>query len=341
MAAPSRVGTETTFIAGGSGSGASSISFSHTTTAATNILIVAFAVEGNNSISSVQFNSTNMTLIRDTGSTADSRDIRIYIYGMVSPGNTTANVTATHSDANDPVIARCTNWTDAETSSVANATNFISEEQDTAPSTTAVLSSGGSSGNTLYAFGSQQSGTRTATWSSAAFTEIAEFETGTSTTVDISGVDGEYTSPPAGTTITWSTSEENTGVLIEIIAASGGDVNVSASTDALTLTEYSATVNAEINVAAGVDSLTLTENAATVSVGIDVQASVSSLTLTENAADVNLNVSVSASLASLTLTEYAASVTIVSSIVNAPQSAQKLLAQRVTRSRMGSLQRRR
>lgn len=44
----------------------------------------------------------------------------------------------------------------------------------------------------------------------------------------------------------------------------GADVSVTATCDALTLTEYGATVNAEISFTATCDSLTLTENAATV-----------------------------------------------------------------------------
>lgn len=93
------------------------------------------------------------------------------------------------------------------------------------------------------------------------------------------------------------------------VAAVGG-VDVLATTDALVLTEYTATVNAETNVQAGVDALTLTTYQATISITTDVNvsASVANLTLTEQAATVNAETNVQAATDALTLATYSATI---------------------------------
>lgn len=219
MPAPSRVGTPTINT---SSANRTSVSFSHTTTGDTDLLLVTFILEGGETISGTpQFNSSDLTLIRDTGSTSNLADVRVYVYGMVSPGAVTANITATFTSNVNPSVVICRNWADTETASVVAATNFISEDVNFDPSTTSVLTSGGSSGNTLYAVGGFQGANGAPVgWSSAAFSEITEGTTGPSTTSDFAYADAEYTTLPAGTTITWSSDDENTAVLIELVALS-------------------------------------------------------------------------------------------------------------------------
>ena len=221
MAEPSRVGTSTIDV---SSSNRSSVSFSHTTTADTDLLLVSFGVRGNESISvTPQFNSSDLTLVHDTGDTGSATDIRIYVYGVVAPGAVTANVTATYASSVNPDFVICRNWTDVVTTSVAAATNFISEDINTVGTSTSVLTSGGSSGNTLHAGGAAIGAKmRPVGWSSAAFNEITEGQTGTGGTTDFAFADAEYTTLPAGTTITWNDPDENTAVLIELVAAGAG-----------------------------------------------------------------------------------------------------------------------
>lgn len=221
MVAPSRVGTPTIDT---SSSNRSSVSFSHTTTSATDLLTVAFMIEGAESISvTPQFNGNDLDLIHDTGSTADNNDVRIYVYGMVSPGAVTGNITATFTTVVNPSAIICRNWTDTEVSSVAAATNFISSDINTSSTGTSVLASGGSSGNTLYAVGCfQGEDGQGLTWSSAVFTGLADNITGGSTTADFAFADGEYTTLPAGTTLEWNASDQNTAVLIELVALGAG-----------------------------------------------------------------------------------------------------------------------
>ncbi len=106
----------------------------------------------------------------------------------------------------------------------------------------------------------------------------------------------------------WDLYEETNARPIVLVPAAGGDTNVNATTDALTLTEFAATVNAETSIAAGVDALTLTEFAATIGADTNVQAGVDALTLTEQAATVSIGTNVSATTDALTLTEFAAGI---------------------------------
>jgi len=89
-------------------------------------------------------------------------------------------------------------------------------------------------------------------------------------------------------------------------------VAVAATTDALTLTEYAATVNAETSFTATTDVLTLTAYSTTIIPGdrTIVSAATVSLTLTEYSADVNAETSFTATTDVLTLTTYEAVVTV-------------------------------
>jgi hypothetical protein len=158
-----------------------------------------------------------MASVHATTASGSGQDGQTAIYGLIlaaAQKNKTANVVITFGNA-AATTAIVHNWTGVDTASLAAATNFISDAVNDSPSSTTVLSSGGSSGNTLYANGGIRINTRTATW--ATFAEIAEYAGGLYTFVD-----AEYTSPPSGDTITWDGSDENVGVLIEIVAASGG-----------------------------------------------------------------------------------------------------------------------
>ena len=105
-----------------------------------------------------------------------------------------------------------------------------------------------------------------------------------------------------------------TAKILTFPSASAGSLNVSATTDALTLAEYAATIGKSINVSANVDALTLAEYAATVSLARDVSATVDALTLAEYSATIGKSLNISATTDALTLAEYAASVGSVTDI---------------------------
>lgn len=113
-------------------------------------------------------------------------------------------------------------------------------------------------------------------------------------------------------------SDNYGGIAIEIAEAAAG-TEVTATTDALILTENAATVNAETSVTATVDTLTLTEFAASVSLGVVISATTDALALTEFAATIKADNSIAVGLDALTLTELVA-------VVNAETSITATLA---------------
>ena len=207
---PSRVGTSTPYT----GAAGNPITFSHTTSSDTELLLVSFHTSAAEIISSVTFDGIAMTSIHTTTASGSGQDGQTAVYGLIlasAQKNKTANVVLTFTNsAAVTVIAH--NWNGVDTDSLAAATNFISDDVNDSPTTTSVLSSGGSSGNILYANGGHRQSAATASWGT--FTEIAEYAGGL-----YKFVDADHTSLPAGDTITWSTSDENVGVLIEIVAA--------------------------------------------------------------------------------------------------------------------------
>jgi hypothetical protein len=105
-----------------------------------------------------------------------------------------------------------------------------------------------------------------------------------------------------------------TAKILTFPTASSGSLNVSATTDALTLAEYAANIGKSINVSANVDALTLAEYAATVSLSRNVSATVDALTLAEYGAAIGLSLNISAGVDALTLAEYPANVGSVTDI---------------------------
>jgi hypothetical protein len=89
---------------------------------------------------------------------------------------------------------------------------------------------------------------------------------------------------------------------------SGGGVEVSATTVSLVLTEFAAVVNATKNIAAGTDALVLTEQTASVKLNVSVNGTTDALVLTENAANVNAAINVSSGFDALVITENQVSV---------------------------------
>ena len=111
----------------------------------------------------------------------------------------------------------------------------------------------------------------------------------------------------ANADITTADSTARKWIAISVGESSSG-TNISATSDALTLTEYAASINAATNIAATVDNLTVTEYAASISTAKNVQATVDNLTLTEYAANINAATLIQATVDNLTITEYQATV---------------------------------
>lgn len=87
-----------------------------------------------------------------------------------------------------------------------------------------------------------------------------------------------------------------------------GGTSFTTSVDALTLTEYSATISLPTVFTTTVDALTLTAYTATISAGISILATTDALTLTEYPSTVTTGNSILATTDSLTLTTYNATI---------------------------------
>lgn len=85
-------------------------------------------------------------------------------------------------------------------------------------------------------------------------------------------------------------------------------IPVTATLDTLVLTEYNATVNAEVSFDAGLDALVITEYNPDIKVDIDLTAGLDALVITEYAATVKVDISFTAGLDVLVITEYNATV---------------------------------
>lgn len=199
----------------------------HTTTADTDLLLHFVALEGNQgpdtAPSRFDISGTDqaLTLISDSGSTGSNTDVRVLCYGLVSPGAVTGASCRTDVQFTaNPIAAVWVNISGVVTTSVAAATNDAGTYQDTSGTgSTTVLSSGGSTGNGLIAWAAAQSNSMQPSSSDNGFTEQVEGVTA-ATTSDLSyNLCTLLSGAPSAVTITWNTTEENSGLLVELIPA--------------------------------------------------------------------------------------------------------------------------
>ena len=170
------------------------------------------------------FNSTSLTLISSQSTTGDNADTKMWVYGMVSPGAVTDSVAVDFSGTSSVGGISAVNIGGTVTTSVADATNEIANVQNTSASATCVLASGGSSGNGLIAgFVGQDGDSNPMTWSDS-FIELRDEDTGTGSQASSLGIGVAYklSGLPSGTTVTPGISEENSCILVELVAAAGG-----------------------------------------------------------------------------------------------------------------------
>ena len=98
-------------------------------------------------------------------------------------------------------------------------------------------------------------------------------------------------------------------VITEYAATVTADTSASGTTDALVITEYAATVNAETSASATVDGLVITEYNATVSKDKETFATTDGIVFTTYNATISTGIAVDATVDPLVITEYNATVT--------------------------------
>lgn len=214
-----RVGTETD---GDTTTTGTAISFSHTVPSGASLLLVAVHMQGDETITgNLTWDGNDMTLIHATPSSS-SGDQRAWLWGYINPAATTAIIAGTTSTCEFRGIG-AVNYAGTETSSVGAATNYLSEDNNTTNTSTNVHSSAGTAGRTLIVTAGWRGGDMTPTSVDNSFTEVWDRASGSASAADTSHMLGELIGgAPSAVTVTAGGSDQNAGILIELIPASVG-----------------------------------------------------------------------------------------------------------------------
>jgi len=196
------------------------VSVPHTVDSGTDLLLLTVHTYANPTISTTPaWNTTETMTLIDHAEGGSGGDVDCYIYGLVSPTAATDSIDFTTSFS----LISCTavNYAGTDTTSVAAATNVLDTYVDnTGTGSTTDLTGGtsGSAGNGLFVAATGGDTNATPASNDASLNEI--FDTVNSNLSYY--VADDVAGAPGTTTVTWSTTAENSGSLIELVAASGG-----------------------------------------------------------------------------------------------------------------------
>ena len=203
----------------------------HTVDADTDLLLVSIKLKANEFISGVPQWSLgggeNMTLVRQSTSNDNSQNLKVWVYGLLTPTAGLGAISIATTSAFPAGQADALNFIGVETSSLAAAVKFIDEDVVEAASTanTNPLNSGGDAGNALYVAAGFRGGDVTGASNASGFTENFDGRTGTDTGQDL----GYYTATlldnaPQAITVDWdgTVTDQCSAVYLEIVAAGGG-----------------------------------------------------------------------------------------------------------------------
>jgi hypothetical protein len=285
---------------------------SHTVTSGTTLLLCFVAANASESASGITWNGQAMTEVSKVDATSNvSGDAGGSLWALVSPTPATGNfeVTSNSGSWGSWHIKAGLNVHGTKISSVSDAISELSNDENTSATNTNVHASGGSSGNKLLFFGVGIGDDMVPASNDASFTELAEINSAGGAGNNADGCvyicEGDA---PSAITVTWGATDENAGSLYQIVAAN--DVNVSASTETLTVATPQASVALDVDVQASTASLTLAEQQASIANDVNVTTNVEALTLAEQQASIAVDVDVSASTSALTLQEQQASIAV-------------------------------
>ena len=201
--------------------------FQHTVDAGTDLLILVVAVEGKETVTATpdwdrDGTPQALTVIRDTGGTGSDGDIRTYVYGLVNPNEGTDYFDIALSNVN-PGWCLAINYSGTHALSVADATDYLSEDVNAAGTTTTVLASGGASDDDFqFCVAEFQGNDGSPAADGLSWSEVIDDTTGTSDSADFAVAFYDTTDAfikNTTNTITWSASDENTGVRVRINGA--------------------------------------------------------------------------------------------------------------------------
>jgi len=287
---------------------------SHTVTSGTTLLLCFVASTADESASGITWGSDSqaMTEVSKVDATSNAlADAGGSIWALVNPKveTSTFEITSGSGAWFNWHIKGGLNVHGTATASVAAAISELSNDENKSETSTNVHASGGTSGNKLLFFGVGIGDDMVPASNDASFNELAEIDSGGGKGNNNDGsvyiCEGDA---PSAITVTWNKSDENAGSLYEIVAAN--DVNVSASTETLTVATPQASVALDVDVQASTASLTLAEQQASIANDVNVTTNVEALTLAEQQASIAVDVDVSASTSALTLQEQQASIAV-------------------------------
>ncbi len=206
---------------------ASNFDFSHTVDTGATLLLVYVGMEGNESIDE----ATNppqwslgggeaLTKISDSGSTGNNADCRSQWWGLVNPTAGAGTVRLRSGSGNhNPMWGAAVNYLGTIAGSVAVAVNVLSTDNNTDATSTAVHGSAGTPSSALI-FGGHGQGQDMAPSSNATgFTEVFDTTTGGSNSADFAcNISELLDAAPEAITVTWTVSDENCSIYLELRA---------------------------------------------------------------------------------------------------------------------------
>lgn len=199
----------------------------HTTTSDTDLLIVCVAIEGNDNLepsNPIRFDisgtNTALTLISDSGAATDGTDVRSYVYGLISPDTIDpANCRVDVQFSTNQIASVWINLSGTNTGSVAAATNDLETVNNESAGSTTVFASAGSTGNGLLVWGAAHSNDMKPSDADNSFIEQVDNVTAATSSDFAYNLSTLLAGAPSAVTLTWNTTNENAGNLIEIIPA--------------------------------------------------------------------------------------------------------------------------
>ncbi len=204
-------------------------SVSHTVAAGTTLLLVAtgFWSSAESPPTTVQWSlggGETLTYIGEATSTVDN-DAEVYLYGLVNPTPGAGTVTVT-ADNNNPCGATiAADYIGTDETDVATAAPLIDTTINTSPTSTCVLSSGGSAGNGRFVAATGRGADTDPVSNDQSWNELQEGDTGggsNSSDYSYYAADELNDSGASAVTITFSSADENAGIYAEIVAAAAG-----------------------------------------------------------------------------------------------------------------------
>ena len=190
-----------------------------TSTSSMDKLICVGIIEGGEnpeSSNAATFEAGALTLITgaDTGNTGNNNDVRILVYETDDPGDVTNGDTVFDWQfGGAPALAIWIGINDC------SQINVIDTDVNTTASSTTVLSSGGGSASSFLCIGAAQGSDMNPSSVSNSYVEATDGEgqSGATTSDFAHNVSLLESGGPAAATITWNTTDQNTGILLELV----------------------------------------------------------------------------------------------------------------------------